>query len=99
MHDMSSSTLPNSVDAVIDLLATENYVCDRQLGTALFLGLTLKRPLFLEGAPGVGKTELGKTRRARRVRRSGRRARSPTRRARRSGGLRSSIPPRPGRPR
>jgi MoxR-like ATPase len=61
MHDMSSSTLPNSVDAVIDLLATENYVCDRQLGTALFLGLSLKRPLFLEGAPGVGKTELGKT--------------------------------------
>jgi MoxR-like ATPase len=58
---MSSSTLPNSVDAVIDLRATENYVCDRQLGTALFLGLSLKRPLFLEGAPGVGKTELGKT--------------------------------------
>ena len=56
-----SSTLPSSVDAVIDLLATENYVCDRQLGTALFLSLTLKRPLFLEGAPGVGKTELGKT--------------------------------------
>jgi MoxR-like ATPase len=56
-----SSTLPSSVDAVIDLLATENYVCDRQLGTALFLSLKLKRPLFLEGAPGVGKTELGKT--------------------------------------
>ncbi|MEO7854580.1 MAG: MoxR family ATPase [Rubrivivax sp.] len=56
-----SSTLPTSVDAVIDLLATENYVCDRQLGTALFLSLSLKRPLFLEGAPGVGKTELGKT--------------------------------------
>jgi MoxR-like ATPase len=56
-----SSTLPTSVDAVIELLASENYVCDRQLGTALFLSLKLNRPLFLEGAPGVGKTELGKT--------------------------------------
>jgi MoxR-like ATPase len=55
-----SLALPESVDAVIELLATENYVCDRQLGTALFLSLKLKRPLFLEGAPGVGKTELAK---------------------------------------
>ncbi|HEY9237369.1 MAG TPA: MoxR family ATPase [Burkholderiaceae bacterium] len=54
-------TLPDSVDAVIALLATENYVCDRRLATALFLALKLQRPLFLEGEPGVGKTELAKT--------------------------------------
>jgi len=54
-------TLPDSVDAVIALLATENYVCDRRLATALFLSLKLARPLFLEGEPGVGKTELAKT--------------------------------------
>jgi MoxR-like ATPase len=53
--------LPTSVDAVVSLLATENYVCDRRLATALFLSLKLQRPLFLEGEPGVGKTELGKT--------------------------------------
>ena len=53
--------LPTSVDAVITLLAAENYVCDRRLATALFLSLKLQRPLFLEGEPGVGKTELGKT--------------------------------------
>ncbi len=53
--------LPASVDAVIDLLAAENYVCDRRLATALFLALKLRRPLFLEGEPGVGKTELAKT--------------------------------------
>jgi MoxR-like ATPase len=53
--------LPDSVDAVIELLAAENYVCDRRLATALFLALTLRRPLFLEGEPGVGKTELAKT--------------------------------------
>jgi MoxR-like ATPase len=53
--------LPDSVDAVIALLATENYLCDRRLATALFLSLKLGRPLFLEGEPGVGKTELAKT--------------------------------------
>ena len=53
--------LPDSVDAVVALLATEHYVCDRQLATALFLSLKLGRPLFLEGEPGVGKTELAKT--------------------------------------
>src|SRR5947207_15654009 len=55
-----SLPLPDSVDAVITLLATENYVCDRRLATALFLSLKLQRPLFVEGEPGVGKTELGK---------------------------------------
>ncbi|HUG25113.1 AAA family ATPase [Piscinibacter sp.] len=52
--------MPDSVDAVVALLATEAYVCDRRLATALFLSLKLQRPLFLEGEPGVGKTELAK---------------------------------------
>ena len=56
-----SLPLPESVDAVIELLAQQHYVCDRQLATALFLSLKLQRPLFLEGAPGVGKTELAKS--------------------------------------
>src|SRR5664280_3444647 len=51
---------PASVDEVLTLLGAENYVCDRRLATAVFLGLSLKRPLFLEGEPGVGKTELAK---------------------------------------
>ena len=53
--------LPDSVDAVVALLAAENYLCDRRLATALFLSLKLGRPLFLEGEPGAGKTELAKT--------------------------------------
>jgi len=61
MTDATPRALPESVDAVVALLAAENYVCDRQLATALFLSLKLARPLFLEGEPGVGKTELGKT--------------------------------------
>ena len=55
-----SAPLPDSVDAVVELLAGESYVCDRRLATALYLSLKLQRPLFLEGEPGVGKTELGK---------------------------------------
>ncbi|GAB4568673.1 MAG: MoxR family ATPase [Rhizobacter sp.] len=58
---MTPLQLPDSVDAVIALLATESYVCDRRLATALFLSLKLQRPLFVEGEPGVGKTELAKT--------------------------------------
>jgi MoxR-like ATPase len=61
MNDATALKLPATVDAVIDLLAAENYICDRRLATALFLALTLRRPLFLEGEPGVGKTELAKT--------------------------------------
>jgi MoxR-like ATPase len=56
----SIAALPASVDAVIELLASQDYVCDRRLATALFLALKLQRPLFLEGEPGVGKTELAK---------------------------------------
>ena len=56
----TSTPLPTNVDAVLALLNAENYVSDRRLATAVFLGLTLKRPLFLEGEPGVGKTELAK---------------------------------------
>ena len=52
--------LPDSVDAVVDMLAEGRYVADRSLATALFLALKLERPLFLEGEAGVGKTEIGK---------------------------------------
>jgi MoxR-like ATPase len=51
---------PASVDAVVAALAAEQYVADCRLATAVFLALTLGRPLFVEGEPGVGKTELAK---------------------------------------
>ena len=53
-------TVPASVDDVVALLAAQSYVADRRLATTVFLALSLKRPLFLEGEPGVGKTELAK---------------------------------------
>ncbi len=51
---------PTSIDATVRLLADQNYVADRQLATAVFLSLKLNRPLFLEGEPGTGKTEIAK---------------------------------------
>ncbi len=51
---------PANVDDVVSLLDTENYVADRRLATSVFLALELGRPLFVEGEPGVGKTELAK---------------------------------------
>ncbi|MBP2227318.1 MoxR-like ATPase [Azospirillum agricola] len=52
--------LPASVDDTLALLTRGDYVADRSLATALYLALKLKRPLFLEGEAGVGKTEIAK---------------------------------------
>jgi len=54
------ASVPGSVDDVVQALAGENYVADRRLATVVLLALSLKRPLFVEGEPGVGKTELAK---------------------------------------
>ena len=53
-------TQPDSIDAVFDLLVREHYVADRSLAITLYLGLSLKRPVFLEGEAGVGKTEVAR---------------------------------------
>ena len=42
------------------LLAQHDYFSDRRLATSVFLALKLRRPLFLEGEAGVGKTEVAK---------------------------------------
>src|SRR4051795_13101140 len=52
--------LPGSIDATLDLLGSGEYLADRSLATVLFLALKMKRPLFLEGEAGVGKTEIAK---------------------------------------
>jgi MoxR-like ATPase len=55
-----SRPLPASIDDTQQLLAAGDYVADRSLATSLFLSLTMRRPLFLEGEAGVGKTEIAK---------------------------------------
>jgi MoxR-like ATPase len=49
-----------SVEHVRAALAEQNYLAEEGLTTAVYLALTLKRPLLLEGEAGVGKTELAK---------------------------------------
>ncbi|HEX3723097.1 MAG TPA: MoxR family ATPase [Nitrolancea sp.] len=50
----------NSVEAVQEALATQRYVSEQSLATAIYLGLRLPKPLLLEGEAGVGKTEVAK---------------------------------------
>jgi len=52
--------VPGSIDETLEMLTGADYVADRALATVLFLALRMKRPLFLEGEAGVGKTEIAK---------------------------------------
>lgn len=52
--------LPTSIEETAQILAAENYLASRALSTVVFLSLKMKRPLFLEGEAGVGKTEIAK---------------------------------------
>lgn len=49
-----------SIDDVQQALASQRYVADPSLATAIFLALKLPKPLLLEGEAGVGKTEIAK---------------------------------------
>ncbi|MDP3419215.1 MoxR family ATPase [Falsiroseomonas sp.] len=57
---MPDSGLPADVPATQRLLAAGGYVADRQLATTIHLALRMHRPIFLEGEPGTGKTEIAK---------------------------------------
>ncbi len=52
--------LPQSVSETHALLNRGKYIADRSLATAVYLSLSLNRPLFLDGEAGVGKTEIAK---------------------------------------
>jgi MoxR-like ATPase len=60
MAQITPRAAPGSIDETLDLLTGADYVADRSLATVLFLSLRMKRPLFLEGEAGVGKTEIAK---------------------------------------
>ncbi|MGD1923311.1 MAG: AAA family ATPase [Paracoccaceae bacterium] len=50
----------SSPDALQKALTTAQYLASPDLATAAYLALALGKPLLLEGAPGVGKTEAAK---------------------------------------
>ena len=52
------ANIPGSISDLQERLAAQQYVADRGLAVSLFLALRLRRPLFLEGQAGVGKTAL-----------------------------------------
>jgi MoxR-like ATPase len=51
---------PTSVAELTETLRRGDYLADRGLATAVFVALSLRRPILLEGEPGVGKTEIAK---------------------------------------
>jgi MoxR-like ATPase len=60
MPDLKPRAAPQSIEETLSLLEGADYVADRALATVLFLALKMRRPLFLEGEAGVGKTEIAK---------------------------------------
>jgi MoxR-like ATPase len=56
----TAGSLIASVDDVQQRLDAEGYVADRGLAVSVYLALTLRRPLFLEGEAGVGKTAVAR---------------------------------------
>ncbi len=58
---MNAPLLPTSIDDTQARLLAADYVADRRLATVVYLALKLQRPLFLEGEPGTGKTEIART--------------------------------------
>jgi MoxR-like ATPase len=55
-------TIPGfgSIGEIQQRLAREGYIADHMLATTLFLSVSLGKPVFVEGEPGVGKTEIAK---------------------------------------
>ena len=58
---MTDTALPSSIYDTERRLLAHGYVPERALATTVYLALKLQRPLFLEGEPGTGKTEIAKT--------------------------------------
>jgi len=53
-------SIPTDIAGTEQLLASGDYVAGRELATVMFLALSMRRPILLEGEAGVGKTEIAK---------------------------------------
>ena len=53
--------IAGSVDSLKKHFEKHRYICSDQIATAVYIAYQLKKPVLIEGPPGVGKTELAKT--------------------------------------
>ena len=53
--------IADSVSSIKEHFERHRYICSDEIATAVFLAYKLKKPVLIEGPPGVGKTELAKT--------------------------------------
>src|SRR3954463_1487822 len=60
MMDEGRLALPGTVADLTEQLRGGGYIADRGLATALFVSMSLGRPILIEGEVGVGKTEVAK---------------------------------------
>lgn len=60
MHTQDFPQL-ESVEKIEQGFESFGYICSRKIATAVFLAFQLRKPILVEGPPGVGKTELAKT--------------------------------------
>ena len=60
---MQSQDFPQlaSIQHIEQGFESHGYICSRKIATAVFLAFQLRKPVLVEGPPGVGKTELAKT--------------------------------------
>lgn len=60
--EQEHGTIPtfSTVEDIQRAMFAQNYIADRSLATTIFLALKQRKPLLLEGEPGVGKTEVAK---------------------------------------
>jgi MoxR-like ATPase len=61
MNATTAAGAASPVEATRQMLLAQDYVADGRLATVVHLALRLQRPLFLEGEPGTGKTEIART--------------------------------------
>jgi MoxR-like ATPase len=54
-------SIAESIDSLKQHFEKHRYICSDQIATAVYLAFHLRKPILIEGPPGVGKTELAKT--------------------------------------
>ncbi len=59
--DNAAGEITASIDGIKDACEAHRYICSDQIATAVYLAYHLRKPVLIEGPPGVGKTELAKT--------------------------------------